>query len=78
MNNMRVLSLVATLVAAANTTRVIHSNVLPQVNTTGDIMDAHDGTYNQWTTGKASCRVECTNVCATARRNGDTSAHIHD
>lgn len=52
MNKMRVLSLVATLVAAANATRVIHSNVLPQVNTTGDIMDAHDGTYNQWTTGK--------------------------
>lgn len=50
MNKMRVLSLVATLVAAANATRVIHSNVLPQVNTTGDIMDAHDGTYNQWTT----------------------------
>jgi hypothetical protein len=27
------------------------SNVLPRVNTSGQIIDAHDGTYNQWTPG---------------------------
>lgn len=36
-------------VAASKTVTI--SNVQPRRNTTGDIMDAHDGTYNQWTPG---------------------------
>ena len=30
---------------------VTFSNVLPRYNITGDIMDAHDGSYNQWVPG---------------------------
>eukprot|EP00656_Telonema_subtile_P013372 TRINITY_DN16795_c0_g1_i1.p1 TRINITY_DN16795_c0_g1~~TRINITY_DN16795_c0_g1_i1.p1 ORF type:complete len:403 (-),score=80.30 TRINITY_DN16795_c0_g1_i1:31-1239(-) len=30
---------------------VTFSNVLPRYNVTGEIMDAHDGSYNQWTPG---------------------------
>ena len=32
-------------------TQVYISNVRPRFNTSGQIMDAHDGTYNQWTPG---------------------------
>lgn len=39
----------ACLVLPATAKPVAFSNVLPRVNVTGDIMDAHDGSYNRWT-----------------------------
>lgn len=39
------------LVLSAHGTSVTISNAHPRVNVTGDIMDAHDGSYNQWTSG---------------------------
>lgn len=37
------------LLSVAFTTNVTISNVWPRHNTTGSIIDAHDGTYNRWT-----------------------------
>ena len=31
-----------------NAKEITWSNVVPRHNVTGDVMDAHDGTYNQW------------------------------
>ena len=41
-------ALAAYLLACAGAKNVTWSNVLPRHNVTGDIMDAHDGSYNQW------------------------------
>ena len=38
-------------VAPAMGKAVTISNAVPRRNVTGDIMDAHDGTYNQWSPG---------------------------
>ena len=40
--------LLSTLLVACTCTEITISNILPRVNTTGHIIDAHDGTYNKW------------------------------
>ena len=42
------LLLVCSLVGARATKPVLISNVLPRHNVSGHIMDAHDGSYSQW------------------------------
>ena len=42
------LPFVALLLPSTQAEVVEFSNLVARTNTTGDIMDAHDGTYNQW------------------------------
>lgn len=47
----RILASLSFAVVVAAATSVTISNVNPRTNVTGHIIDAHDGTYNQWTPG---------------------------